>query len=161
MNSPCPNQLKKTFLIILIAKKIRIFKMADFRLAAILDCILPPYSHNLICLCRSQISSRVHTARKCNQNHEPSKMYVLNDCLVLATFSINQGAILNFDRKEISYAEINVRNEFPMLKLVEYDFLIILIAQKIRILKMSDFRMAAILDRILTLPAPGSRCLPD
>ena len=49
-------------------------------------------------------------------------MYVLNDCLVLATFSINYGAILDLDRMEISYAEINVRNEFPMLKLVENNF---------------------------------------
>ena len=76
-------------------------------------------------------------------------------------FSLNSDAILDFERKELSYVNINVRNEFLMLKLVENDFLIILIAQKIRILKMSDFRMAAILDRILTLPAPGSRCPPD
>ena len=68
---------------------------------------------------------------------------------------------MDFDRKELSYVKINFRNEFPMPKLIENGLLIILIAQKIEILKMSDFWVAAILDRILTLPAPGSRWLPD
>ena len=48
-----------------------------------------------------------------------------------------------------------------MPKLVENEFLIIFIAQEIGILKMYDFRTAAILDRLLPLPAPGSRWLPD
>ena len=68
---------------------------------------------------------------------------------------------MDFDRKELSYVKINFRNEFPMPKLIENGLIIILIAQKIEILKMSDFWVAAILDRILTLPAPGSRCPPD
>ena len=70
-------------------------------------------------------------------------------------------AILDFGVLEMSYDQINVRNGFLMFKLVENEFLITLIAQKLRILKMPDFLMAAILDCILPPYAPDPICPPD
>ena len=68
-------------------------------------------------------------------------------------------AILDFRVLEMSYDQINVRNGFLMFKLVENEFLITLIAQKLRILKMPDFLTAAILDCLLPPYAPNPRCL--
>ena len=59
------------------------------------------------------------------------------------------------------YDQINYRIGFLMLKLVKNEFLITLIAKKLRILKMPEFSTAAILDCILPPYAPGPICLPD
>ena len=83
--------------------------------------------------------------------------------LLLAIYSyllMMSAAILDFGVLEMSYDQINVRNGFPMLNLVKNEFLIILIAKKLRILKMPDFSTAAILDCILPPYAPGPICLP-
>ena len=74
---------------------------------------------------------------------------------------LNLSAILDFGALEMRYDQINYRNGFLMLKLVKNEFLITLIAKKLRILKMSDFLTAAILDCILPPYAPGPICLPD
>ena len=73
---------------------------------------------------------------------------------------LNLSAILDFGVLEMSYDQINVRNGFLVFKLVKTDFLITLIAKKIRILKMPDFLMASILDYVLPPYAPGPICLP-
>ena len=78
-----------------------------------------------------------------------------------AIFWLNLSAILDFGALETRYDQINVRNGFLMFKLVENEFLITLIAQKLRILKMPDFLMAAILDCILPPYAPDPICPPD
>ena len=101
--------------------------------------------------------SRVPSTGNNHKIQWTSYLHVLNDCLVLVTFSLNMEDILSFGRKKISYDQINIRDEFCILKLVVKDILIIFVAQIIRILKMSYFQMAAILDCKLPLPAPGSR----
>ena len=89
--------------------------------------------------------------------------HALTDSLLEAIFSyfwLNMSTILDFGALEMRYDQINVRNGFLMLKLVKYDYLITLIAQELRILKMPDFLMAAILDYVLPPYAPGPICLP-
>ena len=59
----------------------------------------------------------------------------------------------------MSYDQINDRNGFLMLKLVEYDFFITLRAQKLGILKMSEILTVAILDCLLPYDLIQDVCL--
>ena len=88
--------------------------------------------------------------------HAPK--YSLRQAIFLY-FWLNLSDILDFGALEMGYDQISIRNGFLMFKLVENEFLITLIAQKLRILKMPDFSMAAILDCILPPYAPNPRCL--
>ena len=138
--------------------------MSDFLTLAILDCILPPYAPNPRCLVVSYGLFRVSTVKKYNQNLGTSMGHAPKDSLLEAIFSyfwLNMSTILDFGALEMRYDQINVRNGFLMLKLVKNEFLITLIAQKLRILKMPDFLMAAILDCILPPYAPDPICPPD
>ena len=90
--------------------------------------------------------------------HAPK--YSLRQAIFLY-FWLNLSDILDFGALEMGYDQISIRNGFLMFKLVENEFLITLIAQKLRILKMPDFSMAAILDCILPPYAPDPICPPD
>ena len=107
-----------------------------------------------ICLCHMNYFNRVSTVKKYNQSLGSFMGHALTDSLLEAIFSyfwLNMSTILDFGALEMRYDQINVRNGFLMLKLVKYDYLITLIAQELRILKMPDFLTVAILDCLLHL----------